>query len=314
MLPDDPYPNAADDQRPSGEDDWHLTIDAHDFLAFAGDFLRSRPALHTTALTDLDKLRTRTPGDGEGPAVFGRLTSAGEVRAIFYLTPLGRLGLSALSAAQAGGLAALLADLGHAPAGVIADHDTSTAFAAAWRRHTTAAATPYWRTHLYRLGTLTPPRPGPAGHSHAAGERDREQVVRWCREFSVAVEETVSVEAIDAGRWSTSRFGDRHFTFWTDTEGKPVSMAAATPVIAGMVRIDPAYTPADLRGRGYAGAVTGAVSSAALAGGATDVVLFTDPRNPTSNALYQRLGFVRLADFTGFRFSYAARADAPSGP
>lgn len=41
-----------------------------------------------------------------------------------------------------------------------------------------------------------------------------------------------------------------------------------------------------------------------LAAGATDVVLYSDPTNPTSNALYQRLGYVRIADFTGYKFSY----------
>ncbi|MGW4027163.1 GNAT family N-acetyltransferase, partial [Streptomyces sp. NPDC005009] len=59
---------------------------------------------------------------------------------------------------------------------------------------------------------------------------------------------------------------------------------------------------------GYAGAVTAEVSRAALASGATDVVLFTDPANPTSNALYQRIGYVRVADFAGYRFSYDAPA------
>ncbi|MFI0968436.1 GNAT family N-acetyltransferase, partial [Streptomyces sp. NPDC021080] len=28
-----------------------------------------------------------------------------------------------------------------------------------------------------------------------------------------------------------------------------------------------------------------------------------DPANPTSNALYQRIGYVHLADFTGYKFS-----------
>ena len=44
-------------------------------------------------------------------------------------------------------------------------------------------------------------------------------------------------------------------------------------------------------------------SRAALAAGATDVVLFTDPDNPTSNALYQRIGYVHIADFAGYKFS-----------
>lgn len=35
-------------------DDWHLTDDVDDFLARAGDFLRSRPDLHTMPLTVTD--------------------------------------------------------------------------------------------------------------------------------------------------------------------------------------------------------------------------------------------------------------------
>ena len=49
-------------------DDWHLTDDIHDFLARAGDFLRSRPALHNTPLTTIERLRTR------GADAFGAVT------------------------------------------------------------------------------------------------------------------------------------------------------------------------------------------------------------------------------------------------
>ncbi|MGW2031528.1 GNAT family N-acetyltransferase [Streptomyces sp. NPDC001761] len=285
---------------------WHLTQDVDEFLARAGDFLRSRPALHNTPLTDIETLRKRhAAGHDADASVFGRLESGGEVHAIFYLTPQGRLGLTPLSAGQADALAARLAGLGHSPAKVIADHDTAGAFAGAWQRHTSAVPVPFWRTHLYRLGTLTPP-PRPEGRGRSTGERDREQVVRWCREFCVDVGEQSSIDLIDAGAWDESRFGDRHFTFWEAPDGTPVSMAAATSIVGGMVRVDPVYTPAHLRGRGYAGAVTAETSRAALAAGATDVVLFTDPDNPTSNALYQRIGYVRIADFAGYRFSQGA--------
>ncbi|MFJ5559128.1 GNAT family N-acetyltransferase [Streptomyces sp. NPDC093250] len=285
-------------------DDWHLTQDIDGFLARAGHFLRSRPALHNTPLTDIEKLRTRTAHrHGPEAAVLGRLEADGEVHAIFYLTPGGRLGLTPLAAGQTGTLAAHLARLGHSPAHVIADHDTAGAFAASWQRHTGAASAPFWRTHLYRLGTLTPPQPLPEGRGRITDGEDREQVIRWCREFCVDVKEQRSIDLIDAGSWDDSRFGDRHFTFWETPDGTPVSMAARTSNIGGMVRVDPVYTPAHLRGHGYAGAVTVEVTRAALASGATDVVLFTDPANPTSNALYQRLGYVRIADFAGHRFS-----------
>jgi predicted GNAT family acetyltransferase len=62
------------------------------------------------------------------------------------------------------------------------------------------------------------------------------------------------------------------------------------------MRVAPVYTPKQLRGRGYAGAVTAAVSQAALDAGAAEVSLFTDLANPTSNALYQRLGYRPLED------------------
>jgi predicted GNAT family acetyltransferase len=66
--------------------------------------------------------------------------------------------------------------------------------------------------------------------------------------------------------------------------------------VAGVVRVAPVYTPAELRRHGYAGAVTAAVTRAALDAGATDVVLFTDVANPTSNALYRRLGYRPVED------------------
>ncbi|MGW8687481.1 GNAT family N-acetyltransferase, partial [Streptomyces sp. NPDC055817] len=69
-------------------DDCHLTQDVDDFLARAGDFLRSRPALHNTPLTDIEKLRIRLAAEpGAAAPVFGRLQSGGEVHAVFYLTP-----------------------------------------------------------------------------------------------------------------------------------------------------------------------------------------------------------------------------------
>ncbi|GAA2425731.1 hypothetical protein GCM10010405_05300 [Streptomyces macrosporus] len=287
-------------------DDWHLTEDVHDFLARAGDFLRSRPVLHTMPLTVIERLRTDgAAAHGAEAPVFGRLERGGEVHATFYQrTPSGPLSLTSVTREQADVLAARLVDLGHPVPGVSGDHDSATSFAEAWQRHTGAVPVLDKRLHLYRLGALTPPEPLPEGRGRVAGEQDHEQVVRWCREFCVDVGESVSVEAMDAGSWADTRFADKHFTFWETPDGTPVSMAGSTSMVGGMIRVDPVYTPAHLRGRGYAGAVTVEVSRAALAAGATDVVLFTDPANPTSNALYRRLGYVLVTDFAVYGFSH----------
>ncbi|MFF9479391.1 GNAT family N-acetyltransferase [Streptomyces sp. NPDC014733] len=284
--------------RPDG---WHLTHDVDEHLARAGDFLRSRPAPHTMPLTVIERLRTDGPDAyGAGAAVFGRLERAGEVRAAFHRLPARGLSPTALTPEGADGLAAHLAGLGYALPYVSAEHRTAASFADAWQRHTGATPTLRGRLHLYRLGTLTPPEPRPAGRGRVLGAADHDALLRWCDGFVTAVGET---PAVDAGSWATSRFADKRFTFWEAPDGTPVSLAGCTAPVGGMVRVDPVYTPAHLRGRGYAGAVTAEVSRAALAAGATDVVLFTNPANATSNALYRRLGYVRVTDFAVYDFA-----------
>ena len=286
-------------------DDWHLTEDVDVFLARAGDFLRSRPGPHVMQLTWAERVRTRgADAFGTGTPVFGVLERAGEVLATLYRLPSRGLGLSPLSPAQADSLAARLASLGHSLPSVSADHGTATAFAEAWQRHT--GAVPGLRgprLRLYRLGTLTPPEPLPAGRARVLGEQDLEAVMFWCGEFAKAVGDAVS---IDAGTWAGTRFADKRYTRWETPDGTAVSVAGMNPLIGGQIQVDVVHTPAHLRGRGYAGAVTAEVSRAARAAGARDVVLFADLSNPTSNALYQRLGYRALTDWAVYDFSPAA--------
>ncbi|MEU6540764.1 GNAT family N-acetyltransferase [Streptomyces sp. NPDC047000] len=287
-------------------DGWHLTEDVDEFLARAGDFLCSRPALHTTLLTLIEKLRTGGAGaNGAGGPVLGRLERGGEVRAAFYRFPSGSLSVTSLTADEADSLAAHLVAGGCVLPAVSADHETAGVFAEAWRRHTGATSALRVRLHLYRLGTLTPPDPFPEGRGRLLGERDHEHLMRWCREFAADVEEDV---VVDAASWAGTRFAEKRYTFWETPDGTPVSMAGVNPLVGGQVRVDPVYTPAHLRGRGYAAAVTVEVSRAARAAGAKEVVLYTNAANPTSNALYQRLGYRRVTDWVLYDFTYGTSA------
>lgn len=285
-------------------DEWHLTEDVDDFLARAGDFLRSRPVLHTTPLTLTEKRRTGgAGGNGVKGPVLGRLERGGEVRATFYRFPSGSLSVTSLTPDEADGLAGYLVADGCSLPAVSADHRTAAVFAEAWQRHTGATSSLRVRLHLYRLGTLTPPEPFPEGRGRLLGERDHEQLMQWCREFAADVEEDV---VIDAASWAGTRFAEKRYTFWETPDGTPVSMAGVNPLVGGQVRVDPVYTPAHLRRRGYAAAVTVEVSRAARAAGAEEVVLYTNAANPTSNALYQRLGYRRVTDWALYDFAYDA--------
>jgi RimJ/RimL family protein N-acetyltransferase len=50
-------------------------------------------------------------------------------------------------------------------------------------------------------------------------------------------------------------------------------------------------TPPEARRRGYGTAVSAAATAAAMAGGAEHVALSTDLANPTSNSIYQAIGY-----------------------
>jgi predicted GNAT family acetyltransferase len=281
-------------------DHWHRTEDVDRFLDRAGDFLRSRPALHTVPLTVTETLRTRGPHVyGDEPPVHGTLERDGVVRAVYFRTPPHQLNLTALTSEEADSLAAHLDGLGRPVPGVVADHETATAFAAAWQARTGATATLHRRQRLYRLGTLTVPQPAPEGGARIAVESDRAQLVEWYDEFV----EAVGHPAGEAGPWADARIAYGGITLWETPDGTPVAMAGVTRRVAGQVRVAPVYTPAPLRGRGYAGAVTAEVSRAARDAGADEVLLFTDLANPTSNGLYQRIGYRPVADFAVYDFT-----------
>lgn len=81
-----------------------------------------------------------------------------------------------------------------------------------------------------------------------------------------------------------------------DVDGRPVSMAAVTPAEAGVSRVQLVYTPPQQRGRGYAAACVAAVTRQELAHPGRTCMLYTDLANPTSNALYERLGYRRIGE------------------
>ena len=62
------------------------------------------------------------------------------------------------------------------------------------------------------------------------------------------------------------------------------------------IRVGPVYTPPDLRGRGYASALTADLTRRLLAGGRRFCFLYTDLANPTSNSIYQRIGYRPVSD------------------
>jgi predicted GNAT family acetyltransferase len=279
---------------------WTLTGSLDDYLAIAGDFLRADPVRNTIPLTAAETVRIRGPrAFGETPPLFGWWRSGdGEITAALLHTPPFPVLLTALPDGSARPLAEALIARRRDVRGVNAEEGNAAAFAAAWAGLTGAGAQEFLRSRLYRLGQLRPPRPPPAGGARRATGADRDLLTLWLAAFSAE-------NADDAGRGHDELIEDRlshgGLTIW-EAGGVPVSLAGVNRPVAGTVRVGPVYTPPEHRRRGYGGAATAAVSRAALDSGAQNVVLFTDRANPTSNALYQRLGFDPVEELVVLHF------------
>jgi predicted GNAT family acetyltransferase len=79
-------------------------------------------------------------------------------------------------------------------------------------------------------------------------------------------------------------------------------MAGAVASTGNVVRVGAVYTPPVLRGRGYATAVTTALTNEQAARGRR-CVLYTDAANPTSNSIYQRIGYRPIGELVLYTFA-----------
>lgn len=267
---------------------WHLTSDIEEFENAAGDFLRADPVRNTVLLTVVASLKTSGADTySDTPPYFGWYEDSG-VRAAFLRTPPMP---AIVSDAPEHAARSLVEALDGVPA-LSGPADTVRAFAEAWRAATGRSAKVASNRRLFRLAELTPPRPAPAGRARLVTEADRDLLVAWFAAFSADVGDP----AAHPERTVDRRLATGELLLW-EIDDVPVSLAGATAPIAGVTRVAPVYTPATLRGRGYAGAVTAAISRRGLDAG-HEVVLYTDMANPTSNALYQRLGYRPIGEWT----------------
>lgn len=140
---------------------------------------------------------------------------------------------------------------------------------------------------LASLATLAVPH-GVSGTARLAAERDRTLLAGWLDAFHA--EALPHDPVLDNEQVVDQRTAAEEIWLW-ENDAHPVAMTACSQPAAGVARIGPVYTPPRERGHGYAAAATAAAARAAFERGADALMLYADRANPTSNGIYQRLGF-----------------------
>ena len=127
---------------------------------------------------------------------------------------------------------------------------------------------------------------------------DRPVVEEWYRAFDE--EADLSIGESRASELSTRAIHAGRLFVWDDNG--PVAQAAINGTTPNGARIGVVYTAPSHRGRGYATALVSALSHYCLTSGFGLCFLFTDLANPTSNAIYARIGYQPVADFEDIDF------------
>lgn len=187
----------------------------------------------------------------------------------------------------------------HIP-GVLGPAQPALAFAETWAAMAGVSFQIISTQRLYELRQVVLP-PQPPGAMRQAVEADVEQVAAWILAFQL---EAMPREAgaLEQARWQAeARIEAGEFFVWDDSG--PVAMAAKSRPTPNGCSIGPVYTPPERRTCGYATALTAALSRRLLEGGKRFVTLFTDLANPTSNSIYQKIGYRPVCDFSEYMFT-----------
>jgi ribosomal protein S18 acetylase RimI-like enzyme len=154
------------------------------------------------------------------------------------------------------------------------------------------AATTHMDMPLMRL-EATPEAPPPVpGSLRRAVADDMPLLQAWHEAFRVEARLNLTAEQVAADVQRPGLLDMR--SLWIDAAGRPVGLIGGQTIAPSGARIGPVYVPPSLRGRGIGGAMVTTLARQLQAAGAHCVFLFTDASNPTSNALYRRIGFVQI--------------------
>ena len=168
-------------------------------------------------------------------------------------------------------------------------------FADHWSRLLGTSARRGTEHRLFSLSRVERPERRPGGRLRPATESDVPLLITWIVAFT---EEAGGQGVLDPARFARERVGDGSLFVWEN--GPVVSMAACMGRTPTGIRITLVYTPPERRRRGYASACVADLTQRLLDEGRAYCCLFTDLANPTSNNIYQAMGYEPVIDMTDY--------------
>lgn len=280
-----------------------LRIESYDdgerFWREVAERMTGKPVLNNVFVGVANRIRSEGSTDLMRLGVFeGPQLMLGALR-----TPPFRLNLAHLGEGEqaATALAEALAERRVKIPGVVGPEHLAQRFAARWEQITLQKPVESHgrRQNLYEIKRVTQPKA--EGRMRPAVTAERALLIEW--EVGFAEDAGLSAAEREPGyiaRMVDDGLGDHSFVVW-EVDGEPVSSARLRPIVNAGARVSGVFTPRSLRGRGYASALTAALSQQVIDEGKW-CCLFADADNPLTNRIYQRIGYRKVAEFADIHF------------
>ncbi len=186
--------------------------------------------------------------------------------------------------------------------GVVGPAEVVEAFQTSWAQARQCRAVLSMEQGIYQLTRIVRPATVP-GRMRCMTEQDIDMVAEWLQSFHVEALPHEVLTRLEAQR-TAQMWPNAGMTFLWDLDGTSVAMASlARPTRRGITIIG-VYTPPPHRRHGYATALVAAVSAEGLSRGKEFCTLYTDLLNPTSNSIYQKIGYEWVSRSRHYLFKY----------
>jgi len=149
---------------------------------------------------------------------------------------------------------------------------------------------------IYSLERVLPVPPV-AGKMRPAESRDFDHLMQW---FKLMREEIKESEKINERELVEGYLREKRLFIWE--QGQACAMAGYAGATGRLARINMVYTPRSLRKRGFASNLVASLSQQLLESGKKYSVLYADLLNPTSNHIYQKMGYLPVGDWDSYLF------------
>lgn len=154
---------------------------------------------------------------------------------------------------------------------------------------------------IYSNSEVIPAR-ATEGKVEMATIQDVETIAKWLVEFTSEAlpNELTTIEK--ARKSAEANITAERVYVWRDQNGNCVSMNFVGRPTNNGITLNAVYTPPLNRKRGYASALVAATTQKMLESGKKFCALYTDSANPTSNKIYQDIGYKEVAGSKQFIF------------